>query len=278
MGSVILSVGPAILPCESCNHAARGADARMTKRRKSPVEIDTVSPHLCTIDLRLEILGRLPFLAALSQRELQAVNEHFQERAFDEGETIYFSGDRASQLYVVASGQVRLMQHSRAGKDVLLELLTPGEFFGTLAPGPEEKYGETAQAQVATCVLTISAGDFRELMSSYSQIALAVLDMTSGRLQSTREMVRQLSAHPVEQRIATVLLNLAEKLGEPQSEGILIQTPLSREDLAQMTGTTPETASRIMSQLQKDGLISSGRQWVAITDPEQLEETAAGEA
>ena len=250
----------------------------MTKRRKSPVEIDTVSPHLCTIDLRLEILGQLPFLTALSQKELEEVNEHFHERAFDEGETIYFSGERASQLYVVASGQVRLTQHSRAGKDVLLELLTPGEFFGTLAPGPEEQYGETAQAQVATCALTIGADDFRDLMRSFPQITLAVLDMTADRLQSAREMVRQLSAHPVEQRIATVLLNLAEKLGERRAEGVLIQTPLSREDLAQMTGTTPETASRIMSQLQKDGLINSGRQWVAITDPEQLAAVAAGEA
>lgn len=250
----------------------------MTKRKKSPVEVDTVSPHLCTIDLRLEILGQLPFLATLSQTELEEVNEHFRERGYDEGEPIYFSGDLASHLYVVASGQVRLMQHSRAGKDVLLDLLTPGEFFGTLTPGPEEVYGETAQAQVATCVLTISADDFRELMTIYPQITLAVLDMTADRLHSAREMVRQLSAHPVDQRIATVLLNLVEKLGEPHAEGTLIQTPLSREDLAQMTGTTPETASRVMSQLQKEGIINSGRQWVAITDLEQLTTIAAGEA
>ena len=250
----------------------------MTKRRQSPVEIDTVSPHLCTIDLRLEILGQLPFLTALSETALEEVNERFHERGYDEGETIYFSGDRASHLYAVASGQVRLIQHSRSGKDVLLDLLTPGEFFGTLTPGTEEQYGETAEAQVASCVLAISADDFRDLMTATPEIALAVLDMTAGRLQSAQDMVHQLSAHPVEQRIAAVLLKLAEKLGEHHSEGILIQTPLSREDLAQMTGTTPETTSRVMSQLQKDGLIKSGRQWVAIKDPEQLATIAADEA
>jgi CRP-like cAMP-binding protein len=249
----------------------------VSNRKKSPVEIDTVSPHLCTIDLRLEILGQLPFLAGLSGKELEGVNQHFRERGFDTGETIYFSDEKATHLYVVASGQVRLLQHSRAGKDVLLDLLVPGEFFGTLNPGPQERYQETAEAQVATCVLTIGADEFRELMGSYPQIALAVLDITAGRLQLAQDRVRQLSAQPVEQRIAAVLLRLADKLGESHEEGILIQTPLSREDLAQLTGTTPETASRIMSHLQKEGLLSSGRQWVAIKKRQQLARLATGE-
>lgn len=248
----------------------------MSNRKKSPLEIETVPPHLCTIDLRLKILGQLPFLAALTEAELEQVNKRFHARGYDEGQTIFFSGDRASHLYVVASGQVRLMQHSRSGKDVLLDLLTPGEFFGTLTPGIEQQYGETAQAQVATCVLTIGADDFRDLMATYPDIALSVLDLTAERLQSAQDMVRQLSAHPVEQRIAAVLLNLADKLGEPHPQGILIQTPLSREDLAQMTGTTPESASRTMSQWQKEGLVSSGRRWVAIKEREQLAAIAAG--
>ena len=249
----------------------------MCQRRKSPVEIDIVPPQYCTIDLRLEILGQLPFLSPLSERELKEVNEHFRERGYDEGETSYFSGDRATHLYVVASGQVRLMQHSPSGKDVLLDLLLAGEFFGTLTPGPTERYGETAQAQVATCALTISADAFRELMAAHPKIALAVLDMTADRLQAAREMVRQLSTQPADERIAAVLLKLAEKLGEPHEEGVLIQTPLSREDLAQMTGTTPETVSRVLSQFQKDGLINSGRQWVAVANGEQLA-TMAGAA
>lgn len=242
----------------------------MSQRKKSPVEIDIVPAQHCTIDLRLEILGQLPFLSPLSEEDLEEVNEHFRERGYGEGETIYFSGDRATHLYVVASGQVRLMQHSRAGKDVLLDLLLPGEFFGTVTPGPQEGYGETAQAQVATCALTISAGEFRDLMAAHPKIALAVLDLTADRLQAARETVRQLSTQPAEERIAAVLLKLAAKLGEPHDEGVLIQTPLSREDLAQMTGTTPETVSRVMSQLQKEGLVNSGRQWVAIADRERL--------
>jgi CRP-like cAMP-binding protein len=86
------------------------------------------------------------------------------------------------------------------------------------------------------------------------------------RLQTAHETIRQLSAFPVERRIASVLLKLSEKLGEAHDEGLLIQVPLARQDLADMAGTTVESASRVMSQFQKQGLIRSGRQWVAITD------------
>jgi CRP-like cAMP-binding protein len=85
-------------------------------------------------------------------------------------------------------------------------------------------------------------------------------------------MVRQLSAHSVEHRIAFTLLKLADKFGERQDDGLLIQTPLSRDDLAEMTGTTTESASRAVSQFQKAGWIDTGRQWVKITDRQGLEE------
>ena len=98
-----------------------------------------------------------------------------------------------------------------------------------------------------------------------------MLEITAGRLQAAHERVRQLSAFPVEHRVAFTLLKLAEKFGERQKGRLLIQTPLSRDDLAEMTGTTTESASRAISQFQKAGLIETGRLWVAITDREELE-------
>jgi CRP-like cAMP-binding protein len=248
----------------------------MGNRRKSPVEIETVPAFLCSIDLRLQILSGVPFLASLSAAEIARANESFHTFDYAEGDTIYFSGDPAGHLYVIASGQVRLTQHSEAGKDVLLDVLKPGDFFGSLTPGGDEPYAETAQAQSAACIMAITAADFRALMTTYPRIAPTILDLTAGRLQMARETVRQLTAFSTEQRIAAVLVHLAEKLGDQQTDGLLIQTRLSREDLAQMTGATPETVSRIMAQLQKDGLISSGRQWVAINDLEALAELADG--
>jgi CRP-like cAMP-binding protein len=121
------------------------------------------------------------------------------------------------------------------------------------------------------CTLSISTAEFRHILEKFPSVSVAVLDTMSSRLLEAQDMVHQLSAHTVEQRIAFTLLKLAEKLGERNEMGLLIQIPLSRDDLAMMVGTTTESASRVMSQLQKDGLIRSGRQWVAITDPERLE-------
>lgn len=238
----------------------------MTQRRKSPLQLESVEPQMCTVDLRLKILGGLPFFAGLSEVEIVQINKLFRERGYGPGETIYYAGDEAGYLYVVASGQVKLIRHTLAGQDVLLDILTLGEFFGSLTTLGDDTYSDTAQAQTAVCLLTVNADDFRTILTSFPTVAISVLDIVAERLRAAHEMVRQLSAYSVEKRIAYTLLKLGEKLGEPKEMGLLIQMPLSRDDLAGMTGTTTETASRIMSQFQKDGLIQSGRQWVAISD------------
>lgn len=246
----------------------------MSDRRKSPLKAENFEPEMCSVELRLEILSRVSFFAELSPQDINEVNKLFRERGYMSGDTIYFAGDAAERLYVVASGKVKLIRHTLEGQDVLLDILTPGEFFGSLSALGDDIYPDTAQAQTAACVLGVGAEEFRTILRSYPSVALTVLDRVSERLKTAHEMVRQLSAHSVERRIAYTLLKLADKLGEEGEVGLLIQMPLSRDDLAEMTGTTTETASRVMSQFQKQNLVRSGRGWVAITDGEGLEAIA----
>lgn len=242
----------------------------MAKRRNSPVQLNAIETHMCGLDVRLSILHAVPFFASLPHKDVEQINLLFREYGYAQGETIYFSGDRARHLYIVASGQIKLMRHTLAGQDILVDMLSSGDFFGTLSTLEEAAYPDTAQAQTSVCVLTITVEDFRGILARCPSAALTVLDIISKRLHDAHEMLRQLSAHPVEQRIAHILLKLADKLGESSDEGLLIQMPLTRDDIAQMTGATAETASRVMSQFQKDGIINSGRQWVAITDKVRL--------
>lgn len=246
----------------------------MPARRRTPVQIEQVEPAACSVDLRLSILKQLPFFSGLTQSDIRAINQQFHEHGYLPGETIYHSGDRAANLYVVAAGKVKLLRHTLSGQDVLLEILAPGDFFGSMTTASNEILLDTAQAQTAACVLAITSEQFRELLRQYAGVAVAVLDITAARLQEAQESVRQLSAYPVEQRLAVTLLKLVDKLGEPNEVGLLIQMPLSREDLAQMIGSTTETVSRTLSQFQKEGLIQSGRQWVAVSDRSRLEEIA----
>ncbi|WKZ40560.1 MAG: Crp/Fnr family transcriptional regulator [Anaerolineales bacterium] len=250
----------------------------MTPRRKTPLRIEVTETHQCSVDLRLQILHGLPFFADLPHADVKHVNHLFHEYGYAPNETICFAGDPAERLFVVADGRVKLMRHSLSGKNVLLDMLTPGEFFGSLSALGEDVYPDTAEAQTQSCVLSISAADFRHVLEKHPKVALKVLETTALRLRDAQERVRQLSALTVEGRVANVLLVLGKKFGRRSDVGLLIEAPMTRDDLAAMTGTTTESASRVMSQFQKDGLIQTGRKWVSILDQKALEQAANAEA
>jgi CRP-like cAMP-binding protein len=160
----------------------------------------------------------------------------------------------------------------------MLDLLGSGGFFGSLSVFGDDEYPDTVYAQTGCCVISIEAADFQFILQRYPPVALAVLETVQKRLREAHDLIRQLSAEPVESRVAGALLKLAERMGRPESDRVLIQTPLSRQDLANMVGTTLETASRVISQFRKAGLIDSGRQWIAIRDPAGLAAIAGPES
>jgi CRP-like cAMP-binding protein len=246
----------------------------MKTRRKSPVDIEPTATHLCSANLRLKLIGGLPFFAGLSRRDLEEINGAFVELGYPRDQFIYCAGDEALRWYVVAKGVVRLFQTAPTGQNVLLSVLARGDFFGSLAVQEIAGYVDTAQAMTATCALSIRSSDFRRILDQHPKVAIEVLDVMTGRLQAAHARLLLLSSAPVEKRIAVTLLQLANKLGKKREMGLLIDAPLSRNSLAEMTGSTPETASRVMSQLQAEGILRSGRQWVAIIDLDRLEKLA----
>ena len=251
----------------------------MAQRRKTPLQTSFTEVHQCSVDLRLAILGMLPFFEGLSPADLSRINQSFREIGFKTNETICYAGDPAEHLFVVADGRVKLMRHTQAGKEVLVDLLARGEFFGSLSVLGEGVYVDSALAQTSVCILVIDKADFVQILTRYPSVSLRVIETIADRLRFAHERLERLSAGTVEERIAYTLLHLGNKFGEnKRGVGLLIQVPLTRDDLAAMTGATTETASRVMSQLQKDGLIQSGRGWVAIRDQEGLREIAGIEA
>ncbi len=243
--------------------------------RRTPLRIDRAEPEVCTLSRRLEVLHHTPFFAGLSHSEVNEISRLFHQRAIELGQTLYVAGEPAAHLYVVAAGKVKLMRTTTAGKNVVITVAGPGDFFGSLSTLGESRYENSAVAHTAGCVLFIGARDFEDIVGRHPAVARGALAVVAERLREMHEIVESLSAHPAEQRIATALLKLAERLGEKRGSSVLIQMPLSREDLADMTGTTRETASRILSRLRRSGLIRTGRAWVAILDPDGLASEAA---
>lgn len=241
-------------------------------RPRSPVRLDWVDPAVCSLEYRLKIIGRLPFFRHLSAEAISHINSLFHDFDVSADERIYFEGDEAEYLYLVAMGKVKLVRDTGAGREVLLDVLHGGDHFGSLSILGGRAHTETAIAQTDCCILRISAADFDRILARHPDVTRKVLEAVSQRLAEAQEVVKQLSIYTAEQRIASALMRLAGKLGERRGEGVLIQLPFSRQDLAAMTGSTVETVSRVMSRFAEEGWVKSGRKWVTITNPKKLED------
>lgn len=243
-------------------------------RPKSPVRLEWIDPAVCSLEYRLKIVGRLPFFKHLPAEAISKINLLFHDRDVRADERIYFEGDDAKFLHLVAMGKVKLIRNAASGGEVLLDILRGGEYFGALTALGGRVYAETAIAQTDCCILQISSADFESILSEYPEVARRALEVVSQRLAESREIIQQLSSYTAEQRIAAALLRLAGKLGEAHGENVLIQLPFSRQDLAAMTGATTETVSRVMSRFAEEKLVKSGRKWVTIMDAKRLKRLA----
>lgn len=248
----------------------------MERKRTTPLQDTRVSPHGCSADLRARILGNAPYFRGLPGPAIAAVNRLFRSVDYPSGATLYHEGAPAEALYLVAHGRVKLLRHSTSGHEVVLDLLGQGDPFGGLSVLGRRRYPQSAVAQTDCCVLMITTADFRHLLHTYPEVAVSALDGVARDLEAAHDIIRSLSTLPVEARIARVLLDLADRLGETDAAGTLIQSPLSQQDLAAMVASTAETVSRTISSLRRRGFVETGRQWIRVSDRAGLEQLAEG--
>ncbi len=223
---------------------------------------------------RREILVALPVFAGLSERDWEKVSDLFTERQYQKDDYIFLEGEAPEALYIVKTGKVKIVRHSTDGKDVVLRVCGPGQMMGTVATFDGGGYPGTAQVIEDCGVLVISRNDCLTLVNRYPVFALAVISDLGARLRSSAEQIRSLAVERVEQRIARILIKLADSAGTDTPEGRVIEMPLTRQDVADMTGTTVETAIRVMSKFRRAGLIRTRRGKVVIIDLEAMAEVA----
>ncbi|WP_313406585.1 Crp/Fnr family transcriptional regulator [Aeromicrobium sp.] len=227
----------------------------------------------------MAVLARAPYFEGLSETELDGIDRRMQTRSWEAGDHLYRAGDRATALHVVAEGRVKLSQTTADGTETVTDILVPGELLGAMDSVGEPIHRQSASALVGTCTLRISQAEFREVLASVPGVALKVLDDVAGQLVRARSDIGGQVTETVPQRTAIALLRLADKLGVDRgAEGIVLEVPLSRADLAGLARSTPESVSRVMSRWKKEGSIDSGRRWTAILDRGRLEDEASGNA
>ena len=246
----------------------------MSSRRHSPVIPPHISHDACTPSLRRQLIRENPLFRELPEGEIDKVNEQFVDQGFEAGETILREGEAAQRLYLVALGIVKLFRSTETGDFSLIDVLSSGDYFGSLAGYGPKEYGETAVARSTVCALSVDSETFRRIIEEHPSVGLRTIDALSNRLSLAHEMVTQLRGYEAEARIAYVLLRLATKLGQQWEGNTLIRSPLSREEIASMAGTTTETCSRVLTSLRRKGVIDAGRGWVAISEWRTLKEIA----
>ena len=185
--------------------------------------------------------------------------------------TYFFrQGTNADTIYVLQRGRVRLSQAVPEGHDVLLRLIGPGEIFGPTATLKDRLYPVSAQAARRCEALAWEGRTMVRLMEEHPRIAVNAIEDLSAHIQELRERYLELATQRVEQRVAHALLRLADKVGWRSEEGTMIDVSLSRQDLAEMTGTTLYTVSRTLRGWQRRGFVKGGRQRVTLLQTQRL--------
>ncbi|MFH1381739.1 MAG: Crp/Fnr family transcriptional regulator [Chloroflexota bacterium] len=211
---------------------------------------------------KAQILKLTPIFADLTGDELDELAKLATERSFPAGEFIFWEGDVPEWFYIIAEGQVKVVKYSSSGKEFIVAFFSPGEMFGEVAVFENKPYPASAQAESATRVLALNKKDFLSFLAQRPQVALRIIDILSGRLRDAQARLRDLAGERVEQRLARTLLMLSSKLGT--------SLPFTRQEIADMSGTTIETAIRVMSRLKSSGIIRSTRGKTVIVDATKL--------
>ncbi|MBM6614461.1 Crp/Fnr family transcriptional regulator [Desemzia sp. RIT804] len=195
----------------------------------------------------------VPIFNHLEDEEMDDIMHTIQSISFEKGNVIYRAAEKSDTLYIVNKGRVRIYRLAESGKEQLVRILEPGDFTGEMALfSPENtKHESYAEAMVNTKICMIKRSDLQEYLLKYPSISLKILNVLSQRLEQSEKQTTRFATEKVETRIA---LFLAECL-DPEKDTLEFTLPMTKKDLASYLGTTPETISRKLSELEEEKLI-----------------------
>lgn len=214
-------------------------------------------------------------MSCLSSHQRQLLKGHGHPHEFARGEAIFRQGDQPRSMFLVHEGLVKVTCSSGTGRDVITELLFPGDVCGVLCGLDSRPYPVSAICLAPTRVTEIPVEEFLALTASDEAIFGACSDVCRAKMHFQRDMTVAMAVERVEQRAARVLVMLARRLGKPGAEGMELDFPLSRQDFSELIGTALETGIRALSSLRKQGLLrESGDHHLVLPDWPALQRLA----
>lgn len=218
----------------------------------------------------LSILEQSAIFADVEPDLLKRAYHAAYRRRLRAHEFFFHQGEEANTFYMLVEGRARLLQLTPEGHQVIIRYVGPGDGVGIIVALSEIPYPLSCEAVTNCEVLAWDRDTTLRFMEQSPMLALNGLRMVAGRFRSLQQRYQELATERVERRVARTLLRLTRQAGKRVPEGVLLDLPLSRQDLGELTGTTLYTVSRILSRWEQEGLITTGRERVIVRKPHGL--------
>lgn len=219
---------------------------------------------------KLWYLKRCPLFEQLQEDQLRRIEGSSKSRSFPRGSPIYLPVDETDSVFLLASGRVKICHLTPDGKQSILAFIEPGELFGELALLDQSPREEYAEAIDASTVVMIPRSAMQEIMAARPDVSLGITKMIGMRRRRIEQRLKNLLFLSNRERLTHLILELAEQYGHGTSEGVRLGIQLSHQDLANVIGSTRETVTVVLGEMQQEGLLSIGRRRIIITDIEKL--------
>jgi CRP/FNR family transcriptional regulator len=217
----------------------------------------------------VELLGQVPAFSTLEQSDLERIAQLAVPRGFEPGQVVFREGDSSDTCYIVRDGRARATHEHGDGRTITLATFGPGDIFGELAMFEDERRSATVEAVEPTSVVAVLGPDMRALMNEHPEIATRLVIALGRRLRDANQRLSRQSFQTVQSRVAMVLSELVAQEADG-SDDVLVTT--TQADLAQLAGSSRESASRFLAVLERAGVISQGRGRLVVHDAEALKQ------
>ena len=217
-----------------------------------------------------------PYFRHLSQENLERLASIAVSRSYHKGEILFSEGEVPTYLHTISSGRVKVIKRMPSGKEVILEMMGPGDPVGAVVAYEGNPYPATAVAQEPTEGLLMPRSELFAMLERHPSVVRGFLSGMARRIVELTQRIPEVAGGRVETRFALFFLKLMDKLGRPEGEQVFVPLSLSRQDLADLTGTTLETAIRVMSRWGKEGVVSTAPDGFRIADRDVLERLGGG--
>jgi CRP-like cAMP-binding protein len=229
-------------------------------------------------DIDRSLVRSLPLFANMADTDLDRMLARATMRRALIGEAIFEQGRKATHFFLLLHGRLKVTQVTSEGQQIIVRVVHPGDLFGFAQALQRDDYPGTPIAAAESVVICWPNEVWGSFVEQNPHLAINAMRTIGQRLQEAHTRIREMSTEEVERRVAHAVLRLMEQAGRREEDGVRIDFPLTRQDVAEMTGTTLHTVSRLFSAWESQGIVRGGRQKLLVRDKDRLLALAEGSA